>query len=227
MALKISDILQRVNGLLSNAGYVTWTVEQLRSYYEEAVRAIVTALPPAHVQTRDVELAPGMFQELPGDAQAIMAFIGNVTADGAPGAMVKLGRKDALDEELPMLAALTAPLAGFAVHRGYLDPMDPLIFYVSPPVPTGYTGKLRLRLATVLAAPDWNVAGGPDFPLRAGFDGAVIEYVLYRAFGRSDETSPDYQRAMSHKGAFDAELQKLGQLLGVPTLKLQMPEGVK
>lgn len=227
MALKISSIMARVNDLLSNAGYVTWTEPQLRANYEEAVRALVTALPPAHVATVDATLAPGVFQTLPDEAQAIMAFVGNVGVDGAPGQLVKLGRKDLLDEELPMLAAMTAPLVGYQVHRGYLDPMDPLIFYVAPPVPAGYTGKLRLRLAMLPAAPNWTVSGGPDFPLRAGFDTAVIEYVLYRAFGRADETNPDYQRALTHKAAFDAELQKLGQLLGVPTMRLQMPEGAK
>lgn len=221
----LGDLFARVNEQLANSGYVTWSQGFLEGAYVEAVNAVLTVLPVAHAELRDLPLVAGTQQDVPDDVTAILFVMGNATGAGVAGtAVAPVGDMDLFNDEQALLSALSVTASTYQVQRAYLDPMDPLAYYVLPAVPAGYTGKLRSRVGTRPAAPDWNA--DPDFPLRDGFDIAVKEYMLYIAFGRDDEDSPGFSRAQAHKGNCDAELQRLGTLLGIPAAELQLRMGV-
>lgn len=223
--MKISSIFDRVNDQLSNAGYVTWTEPVMRQFYEEAVTVLLTALPVGHVETLDLALAAGTHQVLPASVRSLLTFVENRTAAGvAQTPVAEPGDMGLFRDEQAALSANDYSTYDYQVFRVYLEPLDPSAFYVLPPVPAGYTGKLRSRAATQPTVTNWAAVGGPDFPLRDGFDVAVVEHMLYRTFGRADETSPDYNRALSHQQLRDAEIQRLASLLGVPVTALQMAE---
>lgn len=224
--MKISAVFDRVNDLLTNSGYVTWSEDFLRRSYVEGMTALLTALPTANVETADLPLVAGTLQASPEGVSAILGFVCNVSAAGAVKKPVaERGDMGLFNAERAYLADYVVAAITYQVQRPYIDPMDPSSFYVLPPVPAGYTGKLRVRCAVRPPIPAWG--GDPDFPLREGFELAIMEYMLWRAFGRADENTPDATLAAAHKAACDAELHRLGQLLGVPVAGLSMTRGTQ
>lgn len=222
--MKLSDLFARVNAALSNSGYVTWTTSFLQDAYSEGVTVVMTALPIANPVTRDLPLVAGVHQPLAADVCALMRPICNTTSGGvAKSHVAERGMMTLYFDELAMFDGLNFPVLTYQVQRTYEDPLDPNAFYVLPPVPAGYTGLLRSRVSVRPAEPDWTVALDTlVFPLQPGFEVAVVEHMLYRAFGRADENSPDFVRAQTHIALRDAELKRLGNLLGVPVVELQV-----
>lgn len=224
--MKISAVFDRVNDLLTNSGYVTWSQDFLRRSYIEGMTALLTALPTANIETTDLPLVAGTLQTVPDGVSAILGFVCNASGAGeAKSPVAERGDMGLFNAEQAYLSDKPVTPITYQVQRPYIDPMDPSGFYVLPPVPVGYTGKLRSRCAVRPPIPAWN--DDPDFPLREGFELAIIEYMLWRAFGRADENTPDATLAASHKSACDTELQRLAQLLGVPVAGLSMTKAVQ
>jgi hypothetical protein len=97
-----------------------------------------------------------------------------------------------------------APLACPRVSGEYVvsafqfDPNDPRAFIVDPPVPSGKPVQIVVSLARV---PD---AFGlrDEVPIDRRFHNAVIEWMLYRAFSKDQDSANDTAQSATHQRHF-------------------------
>lgn len=199
----VSTITDRVAEILQDVGHVTWTAPQLIGLVNDALRSLVLVRADASSVTASIQLAPGTRQAL--SATADLRFIKltrNTGPDGqTAGRAIRQGDMAALDAFSPDWHVATANV----VVREYMfDESRPREFWVNPPV-HATTPVWAEAVKSVLPT---EVNDGTDtLPVDAIYAPALIEWVLYRAFSRDSEETPNWQRAARHFVAFFNLLQ--------------------
>lgn len=192
--MKASRPISQARILLSDPDGVRWTDAELLSWLNGGQLQIVAVRPDAKATKTDLTLAAGVEQSIPAGGTRLLDVIRNVG-----GRAITLISRDQLNEFDP---DWYAGRAGTAVKHYMFDESDPKAFEVYPPASAGM--KVRLLYAAIPAdCDDLN----DDIALDDIYEGALIDWICYRAWIKDGDTAPDAQRAANALSTF---MQALG-----------------
>jgi hypothetical protein len=210
MALKVQTLFDRARTILQDRGAVArWPLTELLDWVNEGAQRICAAKPNANTAITDLALVTGARQSLPSSATNIARVISGASG-GAERAVTAVSRKS-LEAFCPgwMDPAIVSATA-IPDHVIY-DIANPDIFWVYPPSLGGGALTVDLCLnptpiAAPLVNPDQLASYSMDIPLNDEFQGALLDYLLYRAFSK-DANMPNMQgRAAQHFAAFQVAI---------------------
>jgi hypothetical protein len=189
--------------------HVRWTVDELAAHLTEAVAVMAALKPTLFTAFQPIRLAPGAVQSVPPQYTELIDVLYNLNQDGTQGALVTqasftaaraLGRPSCADTR-----------GGYEVRSYTTHPDNDTYFYVDPAVPAGQRDAAvwaLVRLApTVITAPTDAVVMANTTP--ETYRGALLDWILYRAWAKDTESTESFQKSQAHYKAFMS-------FLGVP-----------
>lgn len=190
-------IVERAKRLLLDESFDRWDRTELLIWINDAVKAVVSRDPSALSLTSIVELEAGAYQTAPDGTVGIHDITRNVSGSGVFGRAIKLASRRLLDDQVPDWYGKTP--ASTILHYTY-DERSPKTFYVYPPAAAG----TRVEMVRY-AVPDDIDSEDDGIPLTREYLEPLLNFVLYRAFSKDDESSSD-ARAAGYYAAFKAAL---------------------
>ena len=190
----ILTIIKRVNTLLVDPTFTRWPKQELLDYYNDATKAIVLVRPDAHTKNVEFICVAGTKQALPADALRLIEVLRN-----ANGKVIRFVPRKALDDSYPEWhSGKTAT----SVDNYCYEERDPKTFYVYPKAPaTALYIELIISInPTQLASMASNIAYDDIY------ETVLIDYVLYRAYGKDSKHTSNMQRSAAHYQAFQNAL---------------------
>lgn len=184
-----NEILRRARKTLNDDNSVRWTEAELIDWLNDAQREIVVYRPDASVVEEDYGLVGGTRQELPAAGLRLLDIVRNSGSNRAvrqvPRYVLDTTRPDWHTEQ------------GSDVKHFVFDERVPRVFYVYPGVENGH----QVRVAySVAPAPIQN--GESVIAVDDTYAGALLDYVLYRAYSKDAEFSANAERAGGYFQAF-------------------------
>ena len=196
-----------LNDLQPGEEHVRWTLVDLADYLTGAVAQMAALKPTLFTSFVPLRLSPGAVQSVPGAYTELIDVLYNLDANGVQTERVVLG-------DFSAARAFNRPACGsepYLVRTVSIHPDNDTYYYVDPPVPNvpPYPAVWALvRLApTVIIAPTDAVVMANTTP--ETYREALLDWMLYRAFGRDTESTESFQKSQAHYKAFY-------QFLGVP-----------
>lgn len=187
-----NDILVQAKDILNDAG-VRWLDAELLRWVNLGQQTIVTMRPDANAPGQNLTLVAGTRQTLPAGGQLLLDIARNMGADGlTPGKPVRLVQRELLDMN-PSWHTETP--AAYVSNYAY-DERIPVEYWVYPPAQAGIK-----VFATVAMTPATVDATGDSLDIGIRFEGALLDYLLFRAFSK-DAAVGSQQRAVTHFKSF-------------------------
>lgn len=201
MTTSVADILVRARNLLQDQDGVRWVDDELLRWLNDAQREIVLLKPDSYsTRNSSFACAQGTLQALPADGLQILDVTRNT---GASKRAIRLVSRYILDAENPDWHGAT-PASEVRVFT--YDDRAPTSFYVYPPAETGLSVEILYSTAPPAATLVGNIA------LNDIYVGAIVDYIVYRAFSKDAEYAQNSQRAENHYAKF---MNSLGVKAGV------------
>lgn len=187
-------IIDKASTTLLDKKAVRWTVSDLLDYLNEAQRNVVLLKPSAYTVNQSQRLAAGTKQTLVEGALMLLDVIRNLGSGGnKPGRPVKRIERSLLDSQVPNWHASRAETD---IRHFTYDINDLKTFYCWPPSNgNGYIDILCSVTPPVMAASD-------SIALDDVYEGALLSFVLYRAFLKEADYASDPTRAASYLSFF-------------------------
>ncbi|MDO8983018.1 DUF6682 family protein [Cypionkella sp.] len=210
MAFQAKDVMGSASTILQDAGTIRWTPPELLNYLNEGVREIVAVKPNAASQTVNMTLAAGPRQTLEATHTVLSRAVRNVVS-GKP--IRVLDRREILDNMIPGWMN-TANLT-YALDVVYIvqDMTDPRTFYVAPGALVTSSIEIVVGVMPAVIAQGTSVLDTSTYTGAVGlpdlYRNCLVDYVLYRSFAKDAGIPGAAQRAVSHKGLFDAALASI------------------
>ena len=202
MAVTGQNIADKVEILLQDETNVRWTEAELLGWINSGQREVAIAKPNALTSNTTMQLtASATKQTIPATGIQLMEVIRNMGADGlTPGRAITGIDRGILDGTIPTWHS-DANVGGLVKHFTF-DPRDPKTFYVYPKAPaTALYVELIISInPTQLASLSSNIAYDDIY------ETVLIDYVLYRAYGKDSKHTSNMQRAAAHYQAFQNAL---------------------
>lgn len=201
----VSALLTRAGTILQDATGVRWPESELLLWLNDGQREVVQVRHDASVSNASIALTPNTTkQALPAGAIELLGISRNMGADGnTPGEVIKLISREYLDALVPTWHTEV----GKTVIKNYCyDILDPKHFYVYPRPHATTAVKVEALLCVLpadCAAP--SVTPTAVITLADEYANALLDYILYRAFGKDTEAA-DVQRASGHYTLFMSSL---------------------
>lgn len=172
-----------------------WTAAEGVAWVNDAQRAIAIARIDASVSRGSMQLVPGIKQSITG--RRLVAVHYNLGSDGATvGLPVRLIERGIKDESDPLW---TTETAATQIFEYMYDEDNPKNFDVSPPV----HASTQVHIEVTQGVDPTDCADlNSTIDLDDIYVPAIIEWVMYRFFGRDSEETPNHQRAISYFGNF-------------------------
>lgn len=193
------EVAQLLNDAEAGFEFTRWSSGELIEYANDACAQVAMLRPDVVADSEVIELKPGARQELPEGAHRFYRIEGTVDQYGRIVGQPSRTNGRAARVANTWFAALACPRSGdYLVMSFQFDDANPTVFYVDPPVPPGKPVKVSVSMARV---PD--AFGEKDaVPMDARFHNAVIEWMLYRAFSKDQESATSTTHSASHKTHF-------------------------
>lgn len=202
-----SGLLRRAAEVLGDydpaTPHVRWTRTELIGYLNEAITEVRARRPEAFVLTTDLALQPGDIQRLPKDFASLI----NVEASYNGHRRSPVTKADYKYARLFTKQVRSAdfdgdPLADYQVRTFTPHPVDDTIFYVDPPFPVGCSARI---VATLVFRPKRldDTDMHRDLPVKPEIEPALLEWMLYRAFTKDQESATAREQGVMHKKSFD------------------------
>lgn len=189
--------IQNAVRILNDDDHVRWPLEDLVEYLNAGIREIVRVKPTASTITITTNLAPGVWQEIPSIAQALIS----VDVDETSGRSIRLVSEDALDAVMPLW---TASNPSRNIKDYIFDPRNPRRYLVYPPAiaqtPITITVVKRIEPITKPNNSSW-----PAFPLAQEYSDIVTDFILGKAY-QSTQGQGSQMRAASYMQGFYSAL---------------------
>ena len=202
MAVTGQNIADKVEILLQDETNVRWTEAELLGWINSGQREVAIAKPNALTSNTTMQLtASSTKQTIPATGIQLMEVVRNMGADGlTPGRVITGIDRSVLDGTIPNWHS-NANTAGVITHFTF-DPRDPKTFYVYPKAPaTALYVELLISInPTQLASMASNIAYDDIY------ETVLIDYVLYRAYGKDSKHTSNMQRSTNHYQAFQNAL---------------------
>lgn len=190
----VQALLDNVRDALSDPGEIAWTDPALLSYLNQALLALASVRPDAVIVNAVLTLAAGSQQTLPAGGLRLMSILYNANSGGTPiPPAVRHIERLSLDDVIGSWLT-TQPSA--SCYEYWYDEADPRRFWTNPlQAGVKVTANYAATPATV-TDPD------TDLTVDATFAPALQEWMLYLAWRRDDETSPNAARSLAHRQSF-------------------------
>ena len=181
--------------LLLDEANLRYAEADLLKWINLGQNALVELKPNALVTTGLFTLAAGTKQTLSAGDLVLVDVIRNMGADGAtPGAAVTIVERSRLDTILPTWHAAT-PVK--SIKHCMVDARTPKVFYCSPPA----DGTTKIEIAKgITPTPLASLAAA--LQLDDIYEGALLDYVLHRAYSLDAENPANLSRAQTHYQSF-------------------------
>jgi len=199
--MKFSALVTKVSELLTDTTNVTWELAQVQQWLAEAERQVILLRPDANAVSEEVDPADGVSkQTIPSDSFRLLDIPHNVVG-GVPGRAISIIQRSFLDELDPNWHQ--ADESDVIEHFVFND-LVPEVFYLYPR--PSAAARIEIQTSKIPAAPDFGA--DPDISISDAFEGAMIQYAVWRCLSRADDQNPDAQSA-------EVAYQKFIQLLGL------------
>ena len=194
--MNATEVINPCKDILQDADGITYETGQLLDYLNDGQRAVSILRPDASQETVDIQLTAGQTEQDVGGRRLIDVHY-NMGSDGStPGNAIRQVDRDVKDAFEPDWHTATPAVA---IKEFMYDPKIPKKFWVSPPVHGSTAVFVKLSRAINPA----NVADITDaITIDDVYSPALQEWILYRAFARDSEQTPNFVRAGQHFKAF-------------------------
>ena len=202
MAVTGQNIADKVELLLQDETNVRWTEAELLGWINSGQREIAIAKPNALTSNTTMQLtASATKQTIPATGIQLMEVIRNMGSDGlTPGRAITGIDRSVLDRTIPTWHSDANP-AGSVKHFTF-DPRDPKTFYVYPKAPA-----TALYVEIVISINPAQLASmASNISYDDIYETVLIDYVLYRAYGKDSKHTSNMQRSTNHYQAFQNAL---------------------
>ena len=201
MTVSVQSVIDRVQTQIQDTTGVRWPTDELVYWVNDAQREIALFKPDASATNATVTLVAGTKQSVPADGNRLLRAVRNMSAasGGTGGRSVRIVEREILDAQTPSWhdPTITGDAAHGSVVKHYIyDDQNPRNFYVYPGVAT--TAYLEI----VYSANPTTVALNANLSIPDIYANAVMDYVLYRAYGKDAEYAANQQRAATHYQLF-------------------------
>lgn len=203
MALTAANIITRASDIIQDQTKVRWPEDELLRYLNDGRREIAIIRPDLYATTEVVTLASGTKQDVPASGSRFLDAVRNMSGSApnyTPGRAVRIVEREILDAQRPDWHTETATAT---VKHFMFDERNPKVFYVYPPALS--TAKLEIVYSET---PDEITDVNTELSNEDIYAGALVDYVVYRAFSKDSEYAGNTQRAILH-------YQQFGNTLGV------------
>jgi len=189
-------ILDKAAHQLLDEEHVRWTEAELLLYLNDGQRQLIVLRPEVGAVTEVVKLAAGTKQSLPAGGVMLLDVVRNMGLTGtAIGRAIRVTSREVIDSLDPNWHAAKAS----AVVRNFMhDPRNPLVFYVTPPQPADALSHVEVVYVKTPADVTLSAPIGVDDI----YAPTLLDYVLYRAYGKDSEYGAELQLATQHANAF-------------------------
>lgn len=208
-------IIDKAAKQLTDIQGIRWTRAELLSWLNDGQRQIVLMQPNATNTVSAVKLVAGSRQTIPADGWLLLGINCNMGTNGStPGRAVRIISRELLDNFDPNWRTVTAS----AVTKNYLyDLQDQVAFHVYPPS----TGTNYLQINYSKQPPNLT-AESQTIEIFDVYQGALLDYIMYRACSKDAEYAPGVALAQMYAQAFTAVVggKEGTELKNTPTLDL-------
>lgn len=188
MAIRVSNLVDRVQELLEDFEGVSWTPSEILASIEEAARELAHH-PYAWILTEELELAGGARQRVPDTRASVEDLGAAYEADGTPTGTPTVFELTTMARFRPSwVRDAPGPTRQWAK-----DLRDPRAFWVYPPAEAGQKVDVVVR-----ALPPGEITMETELPLDSSWAPAFIDYALARAFGKDAEHAGLLDQAAAH-----------------------------
>lgn len=201
--IKAHEVISRAQRVLQDTAGVRWPLEhELLTWLNDGQREVVMLKPNAHVVSKSIALQPGTRQDLPDECLQLLYVLRNMGEQGrTPGRAIRLAMREMLDAQMPNWHMARPDTE---VKHYIYSPLDPKRYYVYPPQPEQH-GKTHYVEAVYSVTPP-NIDLQDRITLDDVYVGALVDYILYRAYSKDAEHASDQGRAEAHRNAFTQAL---------------------
>lgn len=194
--MKCQVVLDDARKELNDPEEVRWSQVDLLSYLNDALQAVALMRPDAYATTSSVQLSTGTKQALPTGGTRLLKVTRNMGSNGTTaGRPIQLTDMATLDA---MSTAWHTSAGAGTVYEYCYDPAVPKQFWVYP----GVSSTTYVEIAYVAPPTAITNPRTTDLPVDDSLSPALREWVLYRAWGGDDESSPNAQQARDRRQAF-------------------------
>ena len=213
--VKVVDIISRAKTLLQDTTSVRWPLSELQLWLNDSYRDIINLRPDANTQTGTFTCVAGPRQTVTSsfpNALRLIDIVRNVAATSDKSA-VRITNRRMLDDQRRTWYGETPSVN---VQHYMFDPRLPKEFLVYPPATTA--AELEVVYSSVPQGHSLteeqlgNAATTDTISVDDSYAGAILDYVLYRAYSKDAEYSSNAQRAIAHYQAFQGALTGKGQV---------------
>ena len=213
--VKVAEILNRAKTLLQDTTSVRWPLVELQLWLNDSYRDIINIRPDANTQTGTFTCSVGARQNITAvfsSALRLIDVVRNVAATSDQSA-VRITNRHMLDDQRRTWYADTPVVS---VQHYMFDPRLPKEFLLYPPA--AVTAELEVVYSSVPAGHELteaqlgDVSTADTISVDDSFAGAILDYVLYRAYSKDAEYANNSQRAVAHFQAFQGALTGKGQV---------------
>lgn len=174
------SVIDKAAILLTDVGNKRWTRSELLGWLNDARRQLVLLKPATNNAVVAHKLVPGSRQSIPADGYMLLGITHNLGADGlTPGAAIRIISREVLDSYMPTWHSATKE---DTVQNYVFSMQDQTAFYVYPPS----TGNNFINL-NYSRYPTALTAETQDLAVHEILEGAVLDYIMYRATGKDAE----------------------------------------
>lgn len=192
-------VIDRAAGLLQDSTFTRWPQLKQLEWLIDGQREAALINPSLYVLTVDLTLAKGTKQTLPVDGRQLVDVPRNTDGD----AITQVARR-ALDSQLPDWHS-AARAAKKVIHFCYAS-ADPKHFFVFPPSPGGNAVEVVYEAVPPV------VGLTSPISLDDSYVGALVDYLLYRAYEKDSEYAPNTEAAALHRSSFIALVKGTGSV---------------
>ena len=194
-----SAIISRAQIVLQDTTAIRWPLAELLGWLNDGQREICGVFPELSSVIANITLVAGTKQSLPPGGIALLSVTRNMGVGGATvGNTIRKVPKDILDSQVPTWhtqAGVTALL-----HYVY-DTRAPRMFYVYPP--SVVSNQIE---ATYSTSPTDLPTSATAISIDDIYANPMIDYVLYRAYGKDLELAGNADNSEKHYTKFQAFL---------------------
>jgi hypothetical protein len=196
MAAIANAVISRASTLLLDITGVRWPATELLVYLCDGQREAASIKPNIYVKFAALPLVPGPRQAMPADARELKEITRNVN-----GSAIRSVSRELMDAHIPTW--YTSQPKSTVMHSMYSD-LDPLTFFVYPPQPATGSGAGSVEM-TYFAIPA-DIAVTDRILIPDTYIGALVDYILYRAFSKDTEYAANADTAQEYLASFNASI---------------------
>lgn len=197
MAISSNTIIGKAQTILQDESAVRWTTTELLSWLNDGQREVCLLKPSVSATNQSVTMVEGTKQSIPVGGLQVLRLVRNLSSAGAGGKVVQVIARDVLDTRKPLWHSETATAV---VDHYTFDELDPRTFYVYPP--NNGTGFIEV----VYAVEPSQILVGEDISIPDIHANNLLDYILYRAYGKETDQAGSQQRSAQHYQALAASL---------------------